>query len=333
MKIEEIELMSFSQRLEYMGRLIPKLDDYQSNRGYEGCVYFINDDLIIKKFDTKKNYEILELVFEAYCEESNKFESMGYSIPKIFAWARVPKKKIVDGRSFDFYILEQRLPGKNMFIGKIDNIYESLNLQFSSKDFGHIILAPEKYVEEYKYIVKKYLETYIEMNRIIDTMSIREIEKFIETVYAVYLKGEYNVPDVHAKNVLYTNDSLNLIDNYMCRRKSLVLLNKYTAYEFILSRIIILFRQNNYIGELKKNYFNGSITSAISSAQIEEMINENMSLCASSLKKMVLAMQKCCEHSESLTKQDYSRAYTQLVKHLDDQRAREVLSSFEICKY
>lgn len=328
-KIKDIEAMSFSQRVEYMGNLISRLDVFPSARGYEGCVYFVGDELILKKFDTKKNYEVLELVFESYCEESNKFESMGYAIPKIFSWMKVPRNKIVDGRSFDFYILEQRVPGKNMFIGKIDNIYDSLSDQFTKMNFDHIILNPEKYVEEYKFIVKKYLENFIEMNRIIEGLSVREIEKFIETVYAIYVKGEYNVPDVHAKNVLFSNNSLNLIDNYMCLKKSLVYVNKLTAYEFMLSRIIILFRQNNYVGEIRNKFFDNSIKSS----QIEEMINENMNLCASSLKKMVQAMQRCCEHSESLTKDDYNRAYKQLVKHLDDQKAKDVLSSFEICKY
>ena len=328
-KIKDIEAMSFSQRVEYMENLISRLDIFPSARGYEGCVYFVGDELILKKFDTKKNYEVLELVFESYCEESNKFESMGYAIPKIFSWMKVPRNKIVDGRSFDFYILEQRVPGKNMFIGKIDNIYDSLSDQFTKMNFDHIILNPEKYVEEYKFIVKKYLENFIEMNRIIEGLSVREIEKFIETVYAIYVKGEYNVPDVHAKNVLFSNNSLNLIDNYMCLKKSLVYVNKLTAYEFMLSRIIILFRQNNYVGEIRNKFFDNSIKSS----QIEEMINENMNLCASSLKKMVQAMQRCCEHSESLTKDDYNRAYKQLVRHLDDQKAKDVLSSFEICKY
>jgi uncharacterized protein YecT (DUF1311 family) len=44
-------------------------------------------------------------------------------------------------------------------------------------------------------------------------------------------------------------------------------------------------------------------------------------------------MQRCCEHSEALTKDDYNRAYKQLVKHLDEQKAKDVLSSFEIAKY
>ena len=328
-KIKDIESMSFSQRVEYMGNLISRLDIFPSARGYEGCVYFVGDELILKKFDTKKNYEVLELVFESYCEESNKFESMGYAIPKIFAWMKIPRSVILDGRAFDFYILEQRVPGKDMFIGKLDNIYDSLSDQFTRANFEHIIMNPEKYVEEYKHVVKKYLENFIEMNRIIDGLSVREIEKFIETVYAIYIKGEYNIPDVHARNVLFTDHSLNLIDNYMCLKKTLVYVNRLTAYEFMLSRIIMLFRQNNYVGEIQKKFFDGSIQST----QIEEMINENMNLCASSLKKMVLAMQRCCEHSESLTKDDYARAYKQLTKHLNYQKAKEVLSSFEISKY
>lgn len=329
MKVKDIEKMSLAERREYIGRLIPHLNTFPAKRGCEGCVYFISDELILKKFDTKKDYEVMEIVFESYCEESNKFEAMGYSIPKIFAWQKIPKSVILDGRSCDFYILEQRLPGKSMFIGKIDNIYDSLSDQFSRLNFEHILLAPEKHIEQYKIIVKKYLETFIEMNRIIESLSVREIEKFIETVYAIYLKGEYNVPDVHAKNVLFTDNSLSLIDNYMCMKKSLVYINRFTAYEFMLSRIIMLFRQNNYVGEIRKKIFDNTLQSS----QIEEMINENMNLCASSLKKMVIAMQRCCEHCEALTKNDYNRAYKQLIKHLDDQKAKEVLSSFEISKY
>lgn len=328
MKIKDIEKMSISERLEYMNKLIPHLEEYPMNRGYEGCVYFINNDLVMKQFDTKKDYEILELVFESYCEESNKFEAMGYSIPKIFSWLRIPKKRPLDKRLYDFYILEQRMPGKNMFIGKLEDIYENFSDQYSKLVYNQIILTPERFMSDFKFIAQNYIQKYIEMNQIIESMSVRQLEKFIETVYGLYVKAEYNVPDVHAKNVIFARDSLSLVDNFMCKKKSLVYLNRLTAYEFMLSRIIILFRQNSYVGDIKRKYCGD-----LYSLQIDKMIDENMNLCASSLKKMVLAMQRCCEHCDLITQDDYKRAYNQLVKYLDDQKAKEVLSSFEISKY
>ena len=325
---KKIEKMSELKRLEFIHNTIKYLDSLPQKRGQEGCVYFLNDELVLKKYDTKKNYDVMECVFDAYCEESIKFTNGGYKVPRIFAWMKVPKDIVVDGRKFDFYVLEERVPGKDMFIGKLDDIYEYVNSQYSLADFNYIISYPDKFISEYKAIVKRYIQRYVEMNQIVDKLSYSELKRFIETIRVLHADGKYNVPDVHVKNVVLAPSSLYLIDNYMCNKSALYYVNKLDSFEFLVSRIIVLFRQNSNILSLKKSVLNGSLTDI----DIEELINSNMDLCTSSIKKMLAVVKECCNHSDKVSANDYRRMENYLVRLLDSRRTQEVLSSFEIGK-
>ena len=70
---KDIEKMSDAERMEFLNKVIPDLDKFPIKRGNEGCVYFLNDELVVKKYDTKKNYNVLECVFDAYCDEYRTF--------------------------------------------------------------------------------------------------------------------------------------------------------------------------------------------------------------------------------------------------------------------
>ncbi len=327
--LKKIEKMSDLKRLEFIHSLIPYLDSLPQKRGLEGCVYFLNNDLILKKYDTNKNYEVMSCIFDAYCEESISFSNRGYRVPRIFAWTKVPKKVIDPTRKFDFFVLEERVPGKDMFLGKLDNIYELFNDQYTFSDFSYILGAPDKFKSEYKQIVKKYIQRYVEMNQIIDKLSYSEMKKFIETVRVLHAESKYNVPDVHVKNVILSPSSLYLIDNYVYNKSSLVYMNKINSFEFLVSRIIILFRQNSNILNLKKS----TLADHLTNSEIEELINTNMDLCASSIKKLMAVAKECCKHSSRVSAGDYQRMEYHLNKLLDRSRAEEVLSSFEIDRH
>lgn len=327
--IKKIEKMSEIKRLEFIHGIMPYLDSFPQKRGLEGCVYFLNNDLILKKYDTNKNYDVMSCIFDAYCEESISFSNRGYRVPKIFAWTKVPKKVTDSSRLYDFFVLEERVPGKDMFLGKLDDIYEFFSDQYTVSDFNYILGAPDKFTFEYKQIVKKYIQRYVEMNQIIDKLSYSEMKMFIETVRVLHAESKYNVPDVHAKNVILSPSSLYLIDNYVYNKSSLVYMNRIDSFEFLVSRIIILFRQNSNILNLKKSI----LTEHLSNSEIEELIDSNMDLCASSIKKLLAVAKECCNHSNGVSAGDYQRMVHHLNKILDQSRAHEVLLSFEIDKH
>lgn len=322
---KDIEKMSDVERMEFMNRVIPHLEDFPKKRGYEGCVYFLNDELIIKKYDTKKNFNVLECVFDAYCDEYKRFSELGYKIPRIFAWIKIPLNVITSGRTYDYYILEQCVPGKSMFIGKVKDIYDFFSEQYSEEFFDIILSSPNEHYFEFKNVVKRYIQTYVEMNQIIESMSVQEIQRFIDTVYQLHVNGKYNIPDVHAKNVIFAKDSLFLIDNYMCERKSLVYVNKLTSFEFLVSRIIMLFRQNSFVSKFARDPQYGFIEEF----EYRKLIEENMDLCVSSLKKMIAAIKVSCNATQDLSQSDYDRAYKHLIMHLDSQRATEVVNALK----
>ena len=328
--VRELEQMSDLDRAFYLQKLLNNLERYECNKGQEGCVYFINKDYIVKKYDRKKNAQLMDGIFEAYCEENNIFANMGYNIPKIFAWLKVPTPlQFSEDVSYDYYILEQRIEGKTLYIGKLDGIYEYVSDVFSKIKFDSTILAPRLFSYEYKEIIKKYIELYISMNERLISMNDAEIQLFIETMFAIFKEGEFNFPDVHAKNVIMTKESLFLIDNYAARKKNLLIVNKYSDYEFMFSRIFLLFRQNTNVRNLKNSNLEmlGVLTK-----DVVDMIDENMDLCTSALEKMLKAMKKCCANSKLPNINDYRRACGQLTRLLDRQRAEELLSSFEFVR-
>ena len=82
-----IENLSDADKQYLLLSSIPLLSGFKSRAGNEGRVYFVSKDVIVKKYFSKiDNPDVLENVFNKYCEECDYFHMKGYNIPKIYTW-------------------------------------------------------------------------------------------------------------------------------------------------------------------------------------------------------------------------------------------------------
>ena len=73
--------------------LVPHLSEYKSISGGEGAAYFIDQNFVVKEYAKdfpSRDEKEFDRVFEDYCREIQGFAQEGYSVPKIYAWLKVP---------------------------------------------------------------------------------------------------------------------------------------------------------------------------------------------------------------------------------------------------
>ena len=128
--------------------LIEKLDEFPYLEGTEGRAYFIDENFVVKTFF----YPIYHPdIFEKYCEEIQNFAKEGLSVPQIYSWCTIldKKERVVKG-----YILEQRINGKNVFFGNIEDIYFRCKELCTLEEFKQVLTQSQETNELLNMIIK-----------------------------------------------------------------------------------------------------------------------------------------------------------------------------------
>jgi len=201
---------------EILLNAIPMLSTFPSYTGGEGTAYFLNDQFVVKQFKTNQNWEYFDDIFELYCAEQRRFNQMGYSVPKIYSYLKLPNFKYYSGEcpnKNNYYILEERMKGRHLYFGEIDKIYGLVADVFSRQEFKEIVTNPDDNLAEFKEIVKIFIRDYIQMNEMIESMPEDELGKFVFDIHQMYMGGEYSTPDIFPSNILLDGNHLNIIDN------------------------------------------------------------------------------------------------------------------------
>lgn len=327
--INGIEKLTEHERQNLLMALIPNLSLFNSKSGNEGTAFFvdknsvvddvvINDNLVIKMYNSKiDDPVILNGVFDKYCRECEKYHLKGYDIPKIYAWTIVSKP---DHSGFRYYIMEQRVPGRELFLSNIIKVYDSLKNSMPAQEFYDVLQNPEKNASLYKKILSEYVLDFIEMNERIESMSDANLENFLEGVYGMFKEYHFAIPDVHARNVLFHNDNLKLIDLYLEKDEESIRELKMTPPESLLyARMISLF---NYNGDLKKIRSNESGFS-----EINQGIELNEILCTQAIKKVIRVGSRLCKlHPDERWWKNF---VARLNKILDRENAEEIIKKIE----
>lgn len=277
--------LSPHERQKILMFFIPNLSSFESKSGNEGEVFFVNDNVVIKKYFSKiDNAAVLNGVFDKYCKECEQYHLKGYDIPQIYAWTMISKS---DHSGFHYYIMEQRVPGRELFISNIFKMYDQYKDYISSKNFHDVLKNPELDANLYKKILTDYVSDFIEINQKIESMSDANLERFLEGVYGMFKEYHYAIPDVHARNVLLYNNNLKLIDLYFEKDEKGVDILKMTPPESLLyARLVMLF---NYNADVKKLRAKG--------ADIPNLIDDidlNEVLCAEAMRKLIRVCKKLC---------------------------------------
>ncbi len=278
--------LSEHDRQKFLMACIPNLSSFESRSGNEGTAFFISDDVVVKKYFSKiDDPVILNGVFDKYCKECERYHLKGYDIPKIYAWTIVSKS---DHSGFHYYIMEERVPGRELFLSNIIKMYDKLKDVMPVQQFYDVLQKPEANINLYKEILSDYVSDFIEMNEKIESMSDSNLERFLEGIYGMFKEYHYAIPDVHARNVLFHNNDLKLIDLYLEKDEEAISSLKLTPPESLLyARMISLFNYNGDVKKLRSKEFD--------SYNLNNDLDLNEVLCTEALKKVIRAGKNLCE--------------------------------------
>lgn len=275
--------------------LIPLLKHCKSVSGCEGTAYFIDDKYVVKKYNNEKKWDVLTDIFDAYCAENAQFAQKGYCTPKIYSWLSVPRihKPFESKRSSlyyydcDYYVLEERAQGRELFYGHLEDIYDLVQDRFTLKQFSHALKSPQKHMVNFKEIAREYIRDFMNVNMAIEAMPDSVLENFIFSLQNMFLEGRVSTPDIHAKNVISDSEHLMIIDNHMSRRGDSSYFSGVEVERFVITRLMILFKHNASMGNLGKKAKELGVKSEF--AELEEI---NRIFCAAALEKLFKAMRK-----------------------------------------
>lgn len=258
---------------------ISKLDKCSYLCGGEGRVYFLDDDFVIKKIELDDvPDEDMVFGFNAFCEEIQSFGETGLCVPKVYTW-----HIIQDGEKVDCYILQERVHGRRLFESDIENIYSRCADFCTREEFLSAIKNKEENRELFGKIVYRFIEGFIETNRMLLDVDDEEIRNFIKTDFRLVYKSIYGKPDVHGENIIFDGSKLTLIDNFF---DTLPNTHNYERAKITtLKQILLIF----YYNELVKEYagFNCSLK-----PEFKKMKEENFALCYQAMSRFLKITQQ-----------------------------------------
>lgn len=236
-----------NQRL-FLYDCISHLNEYSCNVGGEGKAYFVNDDYVVKKY-THKNDEQFHHIFSDYCREMKSFAEKGFNVPKIYAWDFMPNvdRKARPECRFDYYILEERIKGRQIFQGNIETIYSICKDLCDRAEFKQTVQIPELNRSLFKKILTRYVEDFQEVNNYLCSMPESQIDKFLFDLYLMCLDGKFSNPDIFATNVLTNDKGFFVIDNEAKRRVGTELASKRYSDRIFTTGLLWIFAFNNYV--------------------------------------------------------------------------------------
>lgn len=314
-----IESISDEERQHLLMSAIPMLPQFPTKAGNEGQIFYVSNDVIVKKYFSKIDRpEVLCGLFDNYCKECEEFCKKGYKIPKIYAWTMISR---ADHTGFDYYLLEEKFPGRELFLSNIMKMFDkSFHDHVQEQVFNDVVKNPERDAKLYEKILSSYVHDFIEMNEQIESMADKDIENFLEGIYNMFVDCNYAVPDVHARNVLFHQGKLNLIDLYLEHDREAHSAMKMTPAEnLLLARMIMLFKYNGELKKFKTKDFN--------LAFINEDIDFNGVLCTEALKKIIRAGKRICEFSAN--KMWWSGLVSRLESILEKEQAEEIMKEID----
>lgn len=294
----DLDYLSRHECDKILFELVKHLKHCECASGQEGIAYFINDKLVVKKYKNEKKWDILQDIFEAYCEECQGFSQAGYSVPKIYAWLKIPRKHhIFESRNSvnfdfdsDFYVLEERVPGRELYFRNIESVYELVKNEFSESHFKNVLASPLEHLIDYKEIARTYIKDFIEVNQAIESMPSAELDKFVLSLKNMFDEGVYSVPDVLARNIITDKEHLTIIDNHMGKKANDSYFLNINAERFVATRIMLMFKQNAQHEKLQSKTKKYGLTS-----EIESLLDDNKIFCAAALKKLYASMKRVFE--------------------------------------
>ena len=276
--------------------LLPHLSGYKSYSGGEGAAYFIDDNFVVKEYTKnflKRDPDLFDAIFNEYCTEIQNFSNQGFSVPKIYAWMKIPnlnteKVRSGDEMEFKYYILEEKIPGRWIyyFHEDLEEMYNVCKNVCSEESFYKAIWIKEGNHKLRKEILMAYISDYLHMNQKLESMADDELEKFIISAYKMAFSGVYSGPDLFRKNVLVGDSRITLIDN---RVRDEMFMDLDEIDDYFLVSLIDLIEYNKF---LDNNLLLSLNDCSLYDESVEKLLTENRKVCLALTEKVMNILNK-----------------------------------------
>lgn len=241
-------MLKFSKEDLMMYDAISKLDTFPYSSGGEGDAYFVSDDLVLKRYYKKVDKEF-DLIFEDYCLEMQKFANLGFAVPKIYAWTKIPNynRKVNPENRYDYYVLEERMKGRQLFYGFLEDLYPVCKQLCEKEDFLLAINHPEDDRLLFNEILTAYVKDFQMVNDYLCSMPEAQIDKFLSDAYAMCVDGRFSMPDMFPANIIFNKKGISIIDNTLENRNTEDRTSKDFADSLMTNGLIWMFFYNNFV--------------------------------------------------------------------------------------
>lgn len=306
---------------------IPMLNYLPRCSGGEGTAYFYGDEYVIKEYTNYHNWGYFDAVFELHCKEMQRYHEMGYAVPEIYAYAKLPNMRYYSGHAENknkYFILEEKMPGRHLFHGFLEDSYPMLSGMFSFSEFKNIVARPDDNLAEFKEIVKIFINDYIQMNQLVESLPEAELGRFVAELYDMYLGATYSVPDIHPSNILVHDRHLSLIDNQVVVADEKREKQGYLEGSFV-NDLLNMFFYNNEVFELSRGALNALKNKR--SVNFSYLKRQNAKVCKAAVLKTVQAMNKYCDNPVVSDSRSKMLIFSTLNNYLDPMDSIEVMSN------
>lgn len=317
-------MLRFTSEDMLLYEAISHIDDYPSRGGGEGKAYFISKDLVVKRYFKKVDAEF-DAIFEDYCKEMQKFAERGVCVPKIYSWAKIPNynRRINPEHRYDYYILQDRVKGRELFYGDLEDIYPICKKICSFEEYRNAIEKPASNLELFHEILKKYVSDYAKMNEYLCSIPESQIDSFLYDAYVMCLDGKFSLPDLFPANILLDKDKISIIDNH-CEERKPSQQTKEFADTAITSGLLWLFYFNSFL--TGDDYINDA------KPEVKSFLVKNRNKvtkpCKEAMIRFIKRMNAVCSSPKITNRQAYVRDYVMVQNMLDTKDATEVFSNF-----
>ena len=209
------------KNIDYFGMLldfIPIRKRYKSYAGSEGIAYFVSPNLVLKEYTKSDDWEAFDKIFNCYCSEIQNCSRAGMLVSEIYSWVKVPNMGHYtkgDKNAYQYFILEERVPGRELYFGYLEDAYSLVSDICSVSEFKKA-LTNDGSNSLYREIVRRYILDYIQMNEYLESLSDDKLSGFLEDIYSMYKNGKFSYPDLFPHNIFTDkNSSIKMIDMHM----------------------------------------------------------------------------------------------------------------------
>ncbi len=317
-------MLRFTKEDLLLYEAISHIDDFPSKGGGEGKAYFVSKDLVVKRYFKKVDAEF-EAIFEDYCKEMQNFAERGMNVPKIYSWAKIPNynRRVNPEHRYDYYILQDRVKGRELFYGYLEDIYPVCKTLCSRDEFFDTIKNPDSHRVLFNEILKSYLADYVRVNEYLCALPEVQLDKFLYDTYVMCLDGKFSLPDMFPANIFLSKDKISIIDNHCEERKQ----NQMTK-EFVdtamTSGLIWLFFYNNFLtNKDNMSYANDDIISFL--IKNRDKVTKP---CKAAMIRFIKRMNAVCCSPKITNKQACVRDIVMVQGMLTKKDAEDVFSNF-----